>query len=120
MLGGRQSPPQDDPSKAKLSQGSRGNHGLRLVSYAAVLPRAVVGDYRACFQRRPNLPTLLSAQGRELESVLCSQGANNFCRDHLSVAVRQRDFERYGLAQYQSFGNECPQPTFAEIACPAL
>ena len=84
------------------------------------LSRNVVGNSGAFFQGRPNLPALVSAQRRELQSVLCSQCTNNFCRDHLFVAVRQRDFERYGLAQCQSFGNECPQTTFAEIAHPAL
>jgi hypothetical protein len=78
------------------------------------------GNRGSFFQCRPNLAALLSAQRRELESVLCSQCTNNFCRDHLFVAVRQRDFDRYGLAQYESFSNECPQTTFAEITQPAL
>jgi hypothetical protein len=71
----------------------------------------VAGNRGAFFQRRPNLAALLSAQRRELEPVLCSQCTNNVCRDHLSVAVRQRDFESYGFAQYESFSNECPQTT---------
>ncbi len=56
------------------------------------------GNRGSFFQCRPNLAALLSAQRRELESILCSQCTNNFCRDHLFVAVRQRDFERYGFA----------------------
>src|SRR6266568_5890095 len=84
------------------------------------LSRAVVGNRGGFLQRRSNLPALLSAQRRELESVLCSQCTDNFCRDHLFVAVRQRDFEHYGLAQYESFSNECRQTTFAEITRPAL
>src|ERR1700724_4003785 len=84
------------------------------------LSRAVSWNRGAFFQRRPNLAALLSAQRRELEAVLCSQCANNFCRDHLFVAVRQRDFERYGFAQYESFSNARPHPTFTEITRPTL
>ena len=62
--------------------------------------RTVVGNHGAIFQGRLNLSALISAQRRELKSALCSQCANNFCRDHLFVAVWQRDFERYGLTQY--------------------
>jgi hypothetical protein len=82
--------------------------------------RAVAWNRGAFLQRRPNLAALLSAQRRELEPVLCSQCTNNSCRDHLFVAVRQRNFERYGFAQYESFSNECPHTTFAEITRPAL
>jgi hypothetical protein len=64
----------------------------------------------AFLERRPYLAALLSAQRRELEAVLCSQCTNNFCRDHLFVAVRQRDFGRYGFAQHESFSNERPHP----------
>ncbi|MGA7320142.1 MAG: hypothetical protein WBW98_06495 [Candidatus Sulfotelmatobacter sp.] len=49
------------------------------------MSRAVVGNRGAFFQRRLNLPALLSAQGREPESVLCSQCTNNFCRDHRAL-----------------------------------
>src|ERR1017187_1931577 len=62
--------------------------------------RTVVGNHGAIFQGRLNLSALISARRRELKSVLCSQCANNFCRDHLFVAAWQRDFERYGLTQY--------------------
>jgi hypothetical protein len=82
------------------------------------LSRAVAWNRGAFLQRRLNLAALLSAQRRELEPALCSQCTNNFCRDHLFVAVRQRNFERYGFAQYQSFSNECPNTTFAEITRP--
>jgi hypothetical protein len=84
------------------------------------LSRAVAWNRGAFLQRRPNLAALLSAQRREPESVLCSQCTNNFCRDHLFVAVGQRDFERYGFAQCESFGNERPHTTFAEITRPPL
>src|SRR6266851_2362214 len=82
--------------------------------------RAVAGNRGAFLQRRPNLAALLSAQRRELEPVLCSQCTNNFCWDHLFVAVRQRDFERYGFAQYESFSNERLHPPFTEITRPPL
>jgi hypothetical protein len=81
---------------------------------------AVVRNRWAFFQRRPNLLALLSAQRHELESAFCSQCTNNFCRDHLFVAVWQRDLERYDLTQYHSLGDECRKTTFAEIARPAL
>ena len=80
--------------------------------------RAVEWNRGAFLQRRPNLAALLSAQRRELEAVLCSQCTNNFCRDHLFVAVRQWDFKRYGFAQYESFSNERPHPAFTEITRP--
>lgn len=81
---------------------------------------AVVGNYGVSFQCRANLPALLSAQRRELKSVLRSQGTNNFRRDRLFVGVGQWDFERNQLVQYQSFADERPYSTFAEIARPAL
>ncbi|MFZ2085365.1 MAG: hypothetical protein WAU92_12790 [Candidatus Sulfotelmatobacter sp.] len=42
------------------------------------MSRAVVGNRGAFFQRRLNLPALLSAQGREPESVLCSSARTTF------------------------------------------
>ena len=81
--------------------------------YLAGQPPVVIvpsGDKerRVRFQRHPNPRALRSAQRRELKSVLCSQCASNFRRDHLFVGVRQRDFERNQLAQYQSLSNERP------------
>ena len=84
------------------------------------MSRAAVWNRRLSSQRRPNLHALLSAQRRELKSVFGSQGTNNFRWDHLFVGLRQGDFERHQLAQYQSLGNECPQTTLAEITRPAL
>ncbi len=83
--------------------------------YARSLSRAVAGNRGSFFQRRPNLAGLLSAQRREPKSVLGSQCTHNFCRDHLFVAVRQRDFERYGFAQYESFGNAPPTPVIPGV-----
>ncbi len=88
--------------------------------YARSLSRAVAGNRGSFFQRRPNLAALLSAQRRELEPVLGSPCTNNFRRDHLFVAVRQRNFERYGFAQDESFSNERRHTTFAEITRPTL
>jgi hypothetical protein len=62
-----------------------GGSGAPTVSWLRSLSRAVVGNRGAFFQRRLNLPALLSAQGREPESVLCSQCTNNFCRDHRAL-----------------------------------
>ena len=82
--------------------------------------RAAVRNRLLSFQRRPNPRPLLSAQRRELKTVLCSQCTNNFRRDHLFVGVRRGDFEHYRLAQCQSLSHEGPQTAFAEIAHPAL
>lgn len=97
----------------------RGNVSQLPAARPKSLSRAVVTNRGAFFQRRLDLLALLGAHRCELESVLCPQCANNFCRDRLFIAVRQWDFERYGLAQYQTFSNECPQTTFAKIPRPA-
>src|SRR4029077_11378 len=70
--------------------------------------RAVVRNRRLSFQHRPYPGPLLSAQRRELKSVLCSQCTNNFRRDYFFVGVRQRDVERNELAQHKSLSNESP------------
>ena len=72
------------------------------------------------FERRLNFASLFGTQGRELKSVFCSEHTNDFRGNHLLVAVRQWNFEDYCLVGHKSFGDECPQATFAEIPPPAL
>ena len=63
---------------------------------------------------------MLSAQRRELKSVLCSHGASNCRGNHRFVAGRQREFERNEFAQYQSFSDERPKTAFTKIARPSV
>ena len=79
----------------------------------------MVGDHGVALQRCLNLPALLSAQCRELKSVLGSQYTNDSCRDRLFIGAGQRDFERNQLARHESFGNKRPQAAFAEIRAPS-
>ena len=72
------------------------------------------------FERRLNFASLFGTQSGELESVLGTEHTNDFRGNHLFLAIRQRNFEDYYLVGHKSFGDECPQATFAKIPPPAL
>jgi len=72
------------------------------------------------FERRLNLASLFGTQGCELKSVFGTEHTNDFRGNHLFVAVGQWNFEDHYLVGHESFGDECPQATFAKIPPPAL
>jgi hypothetical protein len=72
------------------------------------------------FERRLNFASLFGTQRRELKSVFGTEHTNDFRGDHLFVAVRQWNLEDHHLVEHKSFGDECPQTTFAKIPPPAL
>ncbi len=87
-----------------------GGSGAPTVSSLRSLSRAVVGNRGAFFQRRLNLPALLSAQGREPESVLCSSARTTFA----GITVR------WGVARRIMWASVLTIPSSAFVAAIAF